>query len=201
MCSPWSLWSKYSPRKRISDFWSRNHETETPVGLSHTPSHFYRRLWKLTQTPRAQRLRSEHEGDASWVADTLAEYTAVSSDTNQGGLSSLTNIQLSKRLWYLCKPGLQHIDSLHHSSAEEVPQGTQAAVPQQSEEGPVHYRLAGGAGKQVVSAELPVHTFQKAQLCGTWTPKNKGKLHAHAGFKQILRKGWLPLHWYSSSVM
>ena len=115
------LWSKYSPRKRISDFWSQNHETETPMGLSHTPSHFYRRLWKLTQTPRAQRLRSEHEGDASWVADTLAEYTAVSSDTDQGGLSSLTNIQLSKRLWYLCKPGLQHIDSLHHSSAEEVP--------------------------------------------------------------------------------
>ena len=114
---------------------------------------------------------------------------AVSSEPDQEGLLSLTNIQLSNRLWYLCKPGLQHIDSLHHSSAEEVPQSPQTTVPQQSEEGPVHYRLAGGAGKQVVPAELPVHTFQKAQLRGTWTPKNKGKLHAHAGFKWILHEG------------
>lgn len=117
------------PQEADFYFWSQNHETESPVGLSHTPSH-------LLQT--SPETNADATCSKAWVADTLAEYMAVSSDPDQGGLSSLTNIQLSNRLWYLCKSGLQHIDSLHHSSAEEVPQRPQAAVLQESEEGPVH---------------------------------------------------------------
>lgn len=101
------------------------------------------------------------EGTLPELQTPLTEHMAVSNDTDHGDLSTLINIQFNKRLRYLYKSGLQHINGIHHNAAKEVSQSTQVTVPQQSEENAVHSRLAGDAGKEVIPPEHPVHTIQK----------------------------------------